>query len=258
MPNERTRNQVENVREAGLLNSLPTAALHTELRAMAYENNAVELLRLLEADHLLDHFSPALTGAKSNLAGLGKLQKAKQLVPFGLMPTDHPAIFLFVLTEKMNAKEKAVLAKNCGLSRGEVDRWQKLDQRSKPLDKALQSAKLTKPSQVYAAVQSAPGEQVLYLLLYSSHRLVQDRLKNYLQKYATMAADVTDLEVEEATKLAPGSPKFAKAKVIYIAKKLDARPKKVVVPEEVPLPVSTMGRPGGRPPGRPPGRPRQI
>jgi len=240
---ERTQQQVANVREAGLCAKLPEAALHQEIRSMAAEPNVIELLKLLEAEKLLDLFSPALAGAKGNTAGLTRLWKARQMVPFGLLTTDNLAIFLHVLTEKMNPKEKAQLAKNCGLSRGEVERWNKLPTKAKALEKALKSPKLTKPSAVYAAIAPVPGEQVLYLLTYSQQRLVLDRLKNYLQKYAQTAAEVTDAEVTAETGVQPGTPKFAKAREGVLTKRLNARPKKIAPVEEAPPPPNPVGRP---------------
>ena len=60
-----------------------------------------------------------------------------------------------------------------------------------------------------------------------------DRIKNYFQKYLPMALEVTDAEVLAATPtLQPGTPKFTKAKDLMIAKKLDARPKKITPEEE--------------------------
>ena len=44
---------------------------------------------------------------------------------------------------------------------------------------------------------------------------------------------MTSEEITEATGLEPGSAKFEKAKTLFTAKKLDARPKTIV--EEIPL-----------------------
>ena len=79
-----------------------------------------------------------------------------------------------------------------------------------------------------------PGEQVLYLVVYSTQRLVQDRIRNYFQKYLPASLEITD-EVVAAAGVAPGTPKFQKAKEEMILTRLDARPKK---PEPVPEPPS--------------------
>ena len=79
-------------------------------------------------------------------------------------------------------------------------------------------------------LSKAPGEQILYLVLKSQHRLVQDRIRNYLQKYIPAAQEVTDQQVTEAG-FTPGTPKFDKAKAEMISKRLDARPPKKPEPE---------------------------
>src|SRR5258705_11579976 len=78
---ERTRLQYENAREAEMLLRITPEALGTELRHMANEPNAADLIEALEQEKLIELYSPALTGPKLNLATFQKLQKARQLVP---------------------------------------------------------------------------------------------------------------------------------------------------------------------------------
>ena len=231
---ERTRMQYENVRSAELEMKIPSVVLCQELHRISEEPNAGDIIKSLSDEGLLKLFSPALAGANLNLPGLQKLQKARLTVPFGIdLHLETIGLFLLVLTEKLSAKEKQSLIESTGLGKAEVDAWQKLDGKAKKLEKELKSAKLNKPSLLYSALSKAPGDQVLYLLIRSSERLVQDRIKNYLQKYLPMAQEVTDRDVTAATDLEPGSPKFKKAKEEMIATRLDARPKKVV-PEPEP------------------------
>ena len=55
--------------------------LAEELRHIATEPSPSEVMKALEQDGLLPLFSPALAGAKLNLAGLAKLEKARRLLP---------------------------------------------------------------------------------------------------------------------------------------------------------------------------------
>lgn len=230
---ERTRLQSENAREAEMLTRISPEALGTELRHMAKEPLAHDLMAALEQEKLLELFSPALQGPKLNLATFTKLQKARQLVPFAWdLRTHHMPLFLTVLLEKLNAKESSALIKTAALERGEVSAWQKLEGNAKKLERVLKGPKLQKPSQLYLVLQKAPGDQVLWLLVYSAQRIVQDRIRNYFQKYLPASLEITD-EVVAATGVAPGTPKFQKAKEEMILKRLDARPKK---PEPVPEP----------------------
>ena len=173
-----------------------------------------------------------MTGAKLNHPGLQKLQKARQLVPFGIdIHLESMGLFLYFLTEKMPLKDRAAFTKNIGLTKREIDLWQKLEGKAKKLEKDLKSAKLQKPSKVYQVLAAAPGDQILFLLAHSSERLVHDRIKNYLGKYLPTAQEVTDRDVL-ATGVKLGTPKFQKAREELILTRLDARPKKIPPPEE--------------------------
>lgn len=238
---ERSRAQYDNARAAEMEKKISPEALAAELRALAEEPNPGEALRLLEQEKLMDLFSPALTGPKLNLPAFAKLQKARQLIPYGVdFPVNSLALFLDLLLEKLSPKERAQFFKNAPLKKSEIKAYQDLAGKAKKLERELKSPKLQKPSLLYFAVSKAPGEQILWLLMNSQQRIVQDRLKNYLQKYLPAAAEITDKHVTTPG-LKPGTPKFLKAKEQLIATRLDARPKKVVVEEPPPPPPPPPG-----------------
>jgi tRNA nucleotidyltransferase/poly(A) polymerase len=245
---ERTRMQYDNAREADMLTRIMPEALGTELRHMAGEPLSGDLMRTLEEEKLTVLYSPSLTGAKLNIANFTKLQKARQLVPFGTDLKMHSLpLFLSVLLENLNAKDCTALIKNAALERAEVAAWQKLEGAAKKLERELKADKLKKASQLYQVLIKAPGEQVLWLMVYSAQRLVQDRVKNYFEKYLPLSQEITD-EMVALSGVAAGTPKFQKAKEEMILKHLDARPKKVEPPPEPPPPpMSSFARgPGVR------------
>ena len=235
---ERTKLQYENAREAEMLTRITPEALGSELRHIATEPLIADLLRTLEEEKLIELFSPALPGPKLNLATFTKLQKARQSVPVDFRLNAMP-LFLLILTEKLNAKERSALTKNTVLSRSDITAWQKLEPAAKKFERELKAAKLQKPSQLYQVLVKAPGELVLYLMVYSDQRLVQDRIKNYFQKYLPASLEVTD-EMVAATGVQPGTPKFQRAKEEMILTRLDARPKKPAPEAEAPPPPPPM------------------
>ena len=242
---ERTRLQYENAREAEMLSRITPEALGAELRHMANEPNAADLVQALDEAKLIELFSPALTGLKLNVPMFAKLQKARQLVPYGIeIRVNGLPLFLNVLMEKLNAKERADLIKAAALTRSEVTAWQKLDAVAKKLERELKSPKLQKASQLYQLLIKAPGEVMLYLLLHSAQRIVQDRIRNYFQKYLPLSMEVTN-ETVAATGAVPGTPKFQRVKEEMILARLDARPKKPAPPPEPPPsppPMSSFAR----------------
>ncbi len=228
---DRTQQQYENVRLDELEKCLAGRRLFSELAEIAAEANPGEVLQLLEQEKLLALFSPALAGVKLNLASFARLHKARQLVPFGAdLPVDNLALFLFLLTEKLSPKEAAALAQSTAMRPAEAGLGNRLAAGAKKLEGELKSAKIRKASQIYKILSAAPGEQILLLYVNSNIRVVQDRIRNYFQKYLPAALEVTDRDVA-ATGVEPGTSKFKKAKEETIRIRLDSRPKKAPEPE---------------------------
>ncbi len=241
---ERTRSQYDNARAAGMENYIGARVLFTEFRHIADEPNPAELLAAFQQEKLLGLFSQALAAGKLNLAGLTKLQKAKQLIPFGAdFRLDNLSLLLNVATEKLTPKEKAVMAKALAMHKKEVDLWKTLESRSRALERSLKSAKLSRPSLVYQALVGAPGDQILFLLLRSPQRIVHDRIRNYLQKYLPSAQEITERELTAAG-AQPGTPKYAKLREELIAARLDGRNRKPPAPPvaEAPAPPPQAAR----------------
>ncbi len=245
---ERTKSQYNNAREAAMELKITPAAALVEFRKMADEQNSAELVKTLEAEGLLKLYSPALTGAKLNLAGLQKLYKVRQSIPQEVhFQADSMGLFLFFLTEKLTPKEKQAFIKTSGIDRESVALWQKLEAKAKKLEQQLKSDKLKKASQIYSLLAGTPGDQIIFLLLRSAQRLVQDRIKNYFGKYLFLAQEVTDEEVAEASGAIAGTPKFKKAKEATVAARLDARPKKIAAADEEAVAApAARGRAWGR------------
>jgi len=226
---ERTITQYGNVRDANLELKISADALCRELHHIADEPTSAEIIKELDDQGLLTLFCPAMSGAKVNHSGLQKLLKARLNIPLELnLPVENIGLFLTVLCEKLTPKEKAGLKTACALDKPTLAAWDRLDARAKKVAAELKMPKLAKPSLLYAAAQKAEGAELVYLLYKSTERIVQDRIKNYVQKYLPAALEVTHEEVTEASGIEPGSAKFEKAKAQFTAKKLDARPKKPV------------------------------
>jgi tRNA nucleotidyltransferase/poly(A) polymerase len=241
---ERTIFQFNSAAEAGMPSKITPQSLGAELRHIADEPSPGDVMKALEDQKILGLFSPALAGGKLSLAGLQKLQKMRQLIPFGVdFPVENFSIFLNCLCEKLSAAERSQLARACALSRSAVNAWQKLDGQAKKLERSLKSSKLQRPSLLYQALSDVPGDQILQLLLRSEERLVLDRIKHYLQKYLPAAQEINEKEAAAQTGLTPGTPKFRKAHEELIAQRLDSRPRKV---QPTPPPEPVLAAAGGR------------
>ena len=231
---ERTAMQVANAREAEVEKQIPAWALGEELKRIALEDNPLDILKGLDEAGLLALFSPCLAGSGLNSAGIGKFEKIARL-----LPDDSPSRtarlgpFLYALAEKLAPKERQALAGATAMPKADVDLWQKLEARSTKLEQELRSARVRKASQVYKIVSTARPDEVLFLLYHSPLKPVQERLRNYYQKYLLTVAEITP---EEWATLEgkPGSPKYNKAKAAFVAHRLDRRVPKPPSPEEPP------------------------
>jgi len=86
-------------------------------------------------------YSPALAGQKLNLPGLKKLQKSPANGAFRRRCSFEQSGHLPACAdEKLTPKEKAGLVAATAMPKVRVDLWQKIDARSKKLEKDLKSA----------------------------------------------------------------------------------------------------------------------
>jgi tRNA nucleotidyltransferase (CCA-adding enzyme) len=198
------------------------------------EDNPSAILTALEQAGLLALFSPALAGPKLNLAGIQRFEKNSRL-----LPDDPPSRtarfgpFLYALTEKLSPKEKQALVKTLEMTKAELEPWQKLETRAKKLETSLRAARVKKASQVYQIMNAAAPDEILFQLYHSTFKPVQERMRNYYQKYLPLLQEITP-EEWATVEGKPGTPKYNKARDSFIAIRLDRKVKKPPVPEAVP------------------------
>ncbi len=238
---ERTRAQYDNARAAHLENLIPPQTLFDELKRTADEPSPSEVVRALEADGLLALCSPALSGAKLNLPALARLEKAEHLVEStnGIV-APKLAPFLYTLTAKLTPKEKGALVKAIEMPKAEMELWRNLEPRARKLEQALKSVRVKKPSHVYETLSGAPPDELAFLLCHSSQRVVQERVRNYIQKYLPAMQEVPQSEWD-AIEGQPGTPKYNRNRHALVASRLDVRPRKQPEPEPPP-PVEAVAR----------------
>jgi tRNA nucleotidyltransferase (CCA-adding enzyme) len=240
---ERTQTQFDNARAAGVQESIPPRALFQELRQIALEPSPGENLRALEAEGLLKVFSPALTGAKLNLPVFARLEKAVRMVAGQDGPRMEPlGPFLSVLNEKLTPRERAELARNTEMTAAEADSWRKLEPRARKLELALKSPRLRKPSQVYQVLSKAAPDEVCFVLCRTQLRPVQERVRNYFEKYLPLARDFQ--AAGEVAETAAGARRAEKSRQEELAKLLDRRPPKVEPPISGPAAPEELGHRG--------------
>jgi tRNA nucleotidyltransferase (CCA-adding enzyme) len=233
---ERTRMQVANAREAEVEKLIQPRVLAEELKRISMEDSPSAILSALDEAGLLALFSPALTGSKMNLPGIQRFEKNSKL-----LPDDAPSRaarfgpFLYALTEKLTPKEKQTLIKTLEMTKAELEPWQKLEARAKKLETSLRAARVKKASQVYQIMTAAAPDEILFQLYHSTFKPVQERMRNYYQKYLPLLQEIPP-EEWDTIEGKPGTPKYNKARESFIAVRLDRKVKKPPVPEVAPAP----------------------
>ena len=195
------------------------------------ENQPSEILRELDARHLLPVPADTL-----NLEHLSKFEKLRRTLPGR---GSYWPLFLQVLVEDTKPKDRAKFASAFGLKPAELEEAKKLKPQVTKLATALKAPGVRRPSHIYNTIFPAPPVVILYLLYDSDQRLIQDRLRNDLEKYLPEAGEITDAQVE-ATGAKPGTAQFTRAKASLLAAKLNAPPPPPPLP-----PTGPMGAPMG-------------
>jgi len=240
---ERTRVQYDNARAAHVHSLIPPRTLFEELKRIAAEPSPAEVLQALHQDGLLALFSPALAGSKLNLQVLTRLEKAARLVESAnIVVAPQLEAFLLALTAKLTPKEKSGLFKAIDLPKAELDQMRNLEPRARKLEQALKSARVKKPSHVYQVLADARADEMVFILGNSGERVVQERIRHYLQKYLPAMQEVAPSEWQ-ALEGDPGTAKYNRNRRAFLASHLDVRPRKPPVAEpDPPAPVEAVAR----------------
>jgi tRNA nucleotidyltransferase (CCA-adding enzyme) len=243
----RTEMQVANAHEAEVEKLIPARAFAEELQRISAEDAPSEIMAGLEQAGILALFAPALSEDKLNLAGLAKLEKLEHLLPDEAKNrAARLGPFLWVLTEKLAAKEKQALVKTIDLSKTDAAAYEKLDAHAKKLETALRSARIRKPSQVYQIVGAAAPDEIILTLYRSVVKPVQERLRSYFQKYLPAVQEITPEEWATVEGV-PGTPKYQKARDQFVTNRLDRRPPKKSTEDEEETIAQTAPAPAPEP-----------
>jgi tRNA nucleotidyltransferase/poly(A) polymerase len=232
---ERTRMQVANAREAEVEKLIPGRTFGEELQRIAQEDTPSEILKGLNDAGLVALFSPELA-EKMNLAGVARLEKLYRTLPDDARSrAARVGPFFYALAEKLTPRERAAFIKTIEMPKAEQDVWLKLEARAKKLETALHAPRIRKASHVYHLVTGAALDEVLFLLYHSTQKQVQERLRNYYQKFLPMVQEITP-EEWATVEGKPGTAKYNKAREDFISHRLDRKVKKPVPETPAPPP----------------------
>src|SRR6476620_4611450 len=205
---ERTQARYDSAKENNYIEYISDRAIGYEIEQLAYEDDALNVVRVLEKEDWLKVLSPHWTTAKVDNNGLSALMKARQqMVDLGYAPDPAPAVLEF-LTARLNEKETADIRKMIP-RRDLAEAWRDLDLHAKELSKRLTGKEAATPSRTWKLLSSARQEMVLYLAVTSRQQAVEQKIKNFMTKWRQVQQKIPLPEMTELL-ITPQLPEYPK------------------------------------------------
>jgi tRNA nucleotidyltransferase (CCA-adding enzyme) len=156
---ERTQARYESGKENGYIEYIRGASIGHEIEQLAYEDDALGVLKAYEKEGWLKVLNAHWSTAKVDTAGLGALVKTRQQMnELGYTPEVAPAV-LYFLTERLGDKDIADLRK--AIPRKDlVEAWKDLDANAHSLAKRLMGKEAATPSRTWQLLSSARAEMI--------------------------------------------------------------------------------------------------
>ena len=205
---ERTQARYESAKENNYIDYITNRAIGYEIEQLAYEDDPINVIRVLEKEGWLKVLSPHWTVAKVDTAGLSQLMKMRQQMnELGYAPDPSPAVLHF-LTARLNDKESADIRK--AIPRKDLaEAWRDLEDNAKDLAKRLSGKEAATPSRTWKLLSSARQEMVLFLAVTARQQAVAQKIKNFFTKWRQVQQKIPLPEMTELL-ITPQLPEYPK------------------------------------------------
>ncbi len=207
---ERTQARFEAAKENNYIEYISSRAVGYEIEQLAYEEDPVHIIKILEKEDWLKVLSAHWTTAKIDTAGLTQLMKTRQQMgEFGLNPDPAPAVMYF-LTARLTDKEISDMQKMIP-RRDVVEAWRDLEDNSKELARKLTGKEAATPSRTWKLLSESRPEMVLFLEVTAKQQAVLQKIRNFLGKWRQLQQKLPLPEMAELhiTPQLPDYPKIA-------------------------------------------------
>jgi tRNA nucleotidyltransferase/poly(A) polymerase len=193
----KTAQQFQSAREQGVADQAAGESLAHELRQLARERNAAEVLKALEKEKLLRALSPRLQGPALNWQLLARARKASQMLRHAGLRAPSFSLFLRLLCGKLPVKDQVQLLQRIALKKAEWNLSQKEEAEAKRLAKEMQGKAGNIPTKLFQMLSKASPDVLLILLVSYPQPKVQVRLKAYLTKYLPLRRHLPERELQQ-------------------------------------------------------------
>jgi tRNA nucleotidyltransferase (CCA-adding enzyme) len=205
---ERTQARYESGKENNYIEYIRNSSIGYEIEQLAYEDDALAVLKAYEKEGWLKVLNPHWSTAKVDTAGLGALMKTRQQMnELGYTPEVAPAVMHF-LTERLGDKDISDLRR--AIPRKDlVEAWKDLDANAHSLAKRLTGKEAATPSRTWQLLSSARPEMILFLAITARQQAVAQKIKNFFTKWRQVKQKIPLPEMTEL-RITPEMPEYPK------------------------------------------------
>ncbi|HET7440440.1 MAG TPA: CCA tRNA nucleotidyltransferase [Terriglobales bacterium] len=205
---ERTQARYDSARENNYIEYITDKAIGYEIAQLAYEDDPLHIIRVLEKDGWLKILNPHWSTAKVDAANLAQLMKMRQQMnELGYSPDPAPAV-LYFLTARLGDKDIADIRKRIP-RKDLVEGWRDLEENAKELSKKLMGKEAATPSRAWKVLSDARPEMVLFLSVTARQQAVAQKLKNFFTKWRQVQQKIPLPEMTELL-ITPQLPEYPK------------------------------------------------
>jgi tRNA nucleotidyltransferase/poly(A) polymerase len=207
---EKTQARFDSARENNYIEHITDKAIGHEIEQLAYEDDPLHIVRVLEKEGWLKVLSTHWTTAKVDTNGLSQLMKTRQQMnELGYQPDPAPAVMYF-LTSRLSEKEISDMRRLIP-RKTLVEAWKDLEDNAKDLAKKLMGKESATPSRTWQVLSSARPEMTLFLAVTAKQQAVIQKIKNFFSKWRQVQQKIPLPEMTELhiTPQLPEYPKIA-------------------------------------------------
>jgi tRNA nucleotidyltransferase (CCA-adding enzyme) len=193
---ERSQARFESAKENKYIEYITGKAIGREIEQLAYEDDPLNILKILEKEGWLKVLNQHWTTAKVDAAGLSELLKTRQQMSELGYPTDPAAAVLYFLTSKLGDKDIADIRRLIP-RKDLVESWKDIEDHAKSLAKRLTGKEASTPSRTWKLLSETQSEMILFLSVTSRQKAVDQKIKNFFTKWREVQKKVPLLEMTE-------------------------------------------------------------
>ncbi|HWX92527.1 MAG TPA: hypothetical protein VNY29_07830 [Terriglobales bacterium] len=205
---ERTQARYDSAKENNYIEHISVKAIGHEIEQLAYEDDPLHIVRVLEKEGWLKVLNSHWTTAKVDTSGLSQLMKTRQQMnELGYQPDPAPAV-MFFLTSRMGDKEVSDMRKLIP-RKTLVEAWKDLEDNAKDLAKKLTGKESATPSRTWQVLSNARPEMTLFLAVTAKQQAVVQKIKNFFTKWRQVQQKIPLPEMTELH-ISPQLPEYPK------------------------------------------------